>query len=117
MKNFIYLFFFLCFTSKAEASNTADKRIMGKNTNPHVVFQCHDVNDPKPYLLGFTPVFHSNDNESYYVVTFLECKMVIIYQMQLKAMFCFNEFHGETFGMKLLKVKVKFYRDILSLSW
>ena len=67
---FTYFIFLLCFTSKAEASNTADKRIMGKNTNPHVVFQCHDINDPTAYLLGFTPVSHND--EPYYVVSYFK---------------------------------------------
>ena len=92
---FVYFIFLLCFTSKAEASNTADKRIMGKNTNPHVVFQCHDVNDPKPYLLGFTPVFHSNDNESYYVVTYFRMQNGdYLPDAAESLMFVSDEFHG-----------------------
>ena len=90
---FTYFIFLLCVTSNAKASNLADKRIMGKNTNPHVVFQCHDINDPKPYLLGFTPV--SYNSEPYYVVSYFRMQNgEYLPDAGESLMFVLDEFHG-----------------------
>ena len=70
MKRFLAILI-ICVLGKstsAMATTLADERIMGKNTKPHIIFQCHDINSPKPYLLGFTPVSHNN--EPYYVVSY-----------------------------------------------
>ena len=49
----LYVLFIALFSNNSNlmATTLADNRIMGKNTKPHVIFKCHDINDPKAYLL------------------------------------------------------------------
>ncbi len=80
-------------STSAMATTLADERIMGKNTKPHIIFQCHDINSPKPYLLGFTPVSHNN--EPYYVVSYFRMQDGdYLPDAGESLMFVLDNFHG-----------------------
>ena len=95
MKRFltILIISLLSKTTSVMATTLADNRIMGKNTKPHIIFQCHDINDPKAYLLGFTPVLHNN--EPYYVVSYFRMQNGnYLPDAGESLMFVLDEFHG-----------------------
>ena len=91
----LYVLFITLFSNNSNvmATTLADNRIMGKNTKPHIIFQCHDINDPKAYLLGFTPVSHNN--EPYYVVSYFRMQNGnYLPDAGESLMFVLDEFHG-----------------------
>ena len=51
------------------AFDLADKRILGKDVKPHIIFRCHDVNDTNiQKTIGLTPVHYQD--VIYYVVSY-----------------------------------------------
>ena len=99
-------------TTSAMATTLADKRIMGKNTKPHIIFKCHDINDPKAYLLGFTPVSHNS--EPYYVVSYFRMQNGdYLPDAGESLMFVLDEF----FGGKNVWFNVVKYEDYIGLQY